>query len=102
MSRLLVIPDLHGRKFWRETLANNIGQIDKVIFLGDYLDPYPEEIEENPDLMECNDFYDSQNLLKMLEDIISLKKNEPNKYILLTGNHTDSYILPILQKYLRD
>ena len=92
MCHLLVIPDLHGRKFWRETIANNIGQVDKVIFLGDYLDPYENEIDENPELMECDDFYDCKNLLKMLEDIISLKKNEPNKYILLTGNHTDSYI----------
>ena len=42
--------------------------------------------------MECQDFYDSQNLLRMLHNIKSLKENEPDKYILLTGNHTDSYI----------
>ena len=90
--KVLIIGDIHGRKFWRQAVANNIDKVDKIIFLGDYLDPYGYEIEENPELMECNDFYDSQNLLKMLEDIISLKKNEPNKYILLTGNHTDSYI----------
>jgi hypothetical protein len=50
------------------------------------------EIEEDTDSMECNDFYDCYNLMNMLNDIISLKKNEPDKYILLTGNHTDSYI----------
>ena len=88
----MIIPDLHGRKFWRQTIVDNIGKVDKVIFLGDYLDPYEDEIEENPELMECEYFGDSKNLLKMLEDIISLKKNEPDKYILLTGNHTDSYI----------
>ena len=90
--KVLVIGDVHGRKFWRKTINNNIGQVDKIIFLGDYLDPYQNEIEENPELMECKYFGDSKNLLKMLENIISLKKNEPNKYILLTGNHTDSYI----------
>ena len=89
---VMIIPDLHGRKFWRQIIADNIGKVDKVIFLGDYLDPYQNEIEENPELMECKYFGDSENLLKMLEDIVSLKKNEPNKYILLTGNHTDSYI----------
>lgn len=88
----LVISDIHGRKFWRQAIANNIDKVDKVIFLGDYLDPYGDEIEENPELMECEYFGDCQSLLKMLEDIISLKKNEPDKYILLTGNHTDSYI----------
>lgn len=90
--KCLIIADVHGRKFWRRAIADNIGNVDKIIFLGDYLDPYENEIDENPELMECNHFYDSQNLLKMLEDIVSLKKNEPNKYILLTGNHSDSYI----------
>lgn len=90
--KLLIIPDLHCRKFWRQTIVNNIGSVDKVIFLGDYLDPYANEINDTPDLMEVENFYDSQNALSMLNDIISLKKNEPNKYILLCGNHTCSYI----------
>lgn len=92
MNKILCIPDIHCRKFWRQCIYNNIEKVDKVIFLGDYLDPYQNEIEENPELMECEYFGDSKNLLKMLEDIISLKKNEPDKYILLTGNHSDSYI----------
>lgn len=92
MSKILCISDIHGRKFWREAITSSIEKVDKVVFLGDYLDPYGDEIEENPELMECEYFGDSKNLLKMLEDIISLKKNEPDKYILLTGNHTDSYI----------
>lgn len=90
--KVLVIPDLHGRKFWRETIQNNIEKVDKIIFLGDYLDPYPYEIEDNPELMECKSSDDAFSLLNMLKDIVSLKKNEPEKYILLTGNHTDSYI----------
>ena len=92
--KILIVPDVHGRKFWRETIYNNLHKVDKVIFLGDYLDPYRNEIDESYKLhnMECEDFEDAQNLLKMLNDIVSLKKNEPEKYILLTGNHTDSYI----------
>jgi len=88
----LVIPDIHGRKFWRKVIADNIGKVDKIIFLGDYLDPYGDEIEENPESMECKYFGDAKSLLNMLNDIVGLKKNEPDKYILLTGNHTDSYI----------
>jgi hypothetical protein len=90
--KILTIPDLHGRKFWRESISNNAENVDKVIFLGDYLDPYPNEIKKYPETMECSDFYDSESLLKILEDIISLKKDNPTKYILLTGNHSDSYI----------
>ena len=92
MSKVLVLPDLHGRKFWRQAISDNIGKVDKVIFLGDYLDPYPNEIDNSRETMECNDFYDVEGLSNMLNDIISLKKNEPKKYILLTGNHTDGYI----------
>lgn len=90
--KILVIPDIHCRNFWRKAIDENIGKVDKVIFLGDYLDPYYNEIEDNPESMEIKDFYDYCSALEMLNDIISLKKNEPNKFILLTGNHTDSYI----------
>ena len=90
--KILCLPDIHCRKFWRQAIADNVGNVDKVIFLGDYLDPYPNEIESNLQLMEVKSFKDSFNALNMLNDIISLKKNEPDKYILLTGNHTDSYI----------
>ena len=92
--KVLVIGDIHCRKFWRQCINNNIEKVEKVVFLGDYLDPYPDEIKAHPELMECKDFYDSQSNLKMLNDIVSLKKDEPDKYILLTGNHTDSYIWP--------
>ena len=92
--KVLVIPDIHSRKFWRQAIANNIDKVGKVIFLGDYLDPYPEEIQMTPELMEINDFYDLEDALNMLNDIVSLKKNESDKYILLCGNHTCSYIWP--------
>lgn len=101
MSKILVIPDVHCRKFWRKVIDENISKVDKVVFLGDYLDPYLEEIHENPELMEVNNFYDSENALKMLEDIVALKKNEPFKYVLLTGNHTDSYIWPTFERATR-
>jgi hypothetical protein len=101
MSKILCIPDIHCRKFWRKPVEIYSDKVDKIVFLGDYLDPYSEEIMMAPELMECNNFYDSQNLLKMLEDIISLKKNEPDKCILLCGNHTCSYIWPKFQAATR-
>lgn len=90
--KVLVIPDIHCRKFWRKTIEENLEKVDKVIFLGDYLDPYEDEIKTHPETMEVEDYYDSYNAIKMLEDIITLKKTYLDKIILLTGNHTDSYI----------
>lgn len=94
MSKLLVLGDIHGRNFWRKAIKENSDKVDRVIFLGDYLDPYGEEMKSNPDSMECDFFGDCDGLLNMLDDIIALKKSDPDKYILLTGNHTDSYIWP--------
>lgn len=71
---IMVIPDIHGRKFWREAIENNLSKVDKVIFLGDYFDPYNESNLE-------------EDIIMMMEHIIKLKLNEPDKYILLIGNH---------------
>jgi len=38
---LIIIPDVHGRGFWRRTVAYFPGA--EFIFLGDYLDPYEDE-----------------------------------------------------------
>lgn len=92
MSKILCIPDVHSRKFWRGIIYNNIEKVDKVVFIGDYLDPYPEEIRADKTLMECESFDDITGNMSMLVDILILKKSNPDKVILLTGNHTDSYI----------
>ena len=43
--KLIIIPDVHGRDFWRKAVEDNPGA--EFIFLGDYLDPYGfEEITE--------------------------------------------------------
>ena len=41
MSDILIIPDVHGRTFWKEPVKNE--EFDHIVFLGDYLDPYPQE-----------------------------------------------------------
>lgn len=76
---ILVIPDVHLRKFWRQCVFDNINKVDKVVFLGDYFDPYNEsDLENDP--------------ISMMQNIIDLKKNESDKYILLIGNHDCHYI----------
>lgn len=44
--------------------------------------------------MECASFYDIDSNIIMLNDIMYLKKSYPEKFILLCGNHTCSYIWP--------
>ena len=77
--KVLVLPDIHGRKFWKKSCAN-IDRYDKVVFLGDYFDPYDfEEIS----IPECIDNF---------KEILDLKRNNPDKVVLLIGNHDEPYI----------
>lgn len=76
-EKLLIVPDVHGRTFWKESVYNWDGNI---VFLGDYLDPYPDEdISFN-------------TALRGLKDIIELKEANPDRITLLLGNHDVHYI----------
>ena len=80
-KKVLIIPDIHGETFWKEPVQKYINQVDRIVFLGDYLDPYrnPHEI--------CNVSF----LLDNLMEIVSLKQANMEKVILLKGNHDYHY-----------
>lgn len=77
--KILIIPDVHGRTFWH-TAKEIIDDVDKVVFLGDYLDPYPEE---NVTLDDA---------LTEFCKILAFKDKYPDKVVLLIGNHDLHYI----------
>lgn len=76
---IIIIPDVHGRDFWRLTVAQ-CEEEDTLIFLDDYLDPYENE------WIYCSDAF------KGLLDIIELKRTNPEKVVLLLGNHDLHYL----------
>ena len=39
---MIIIPDTHCRTFWKDAVRKK-GETEKVIFLGDYLEPYTEQ-----------------------------------------------------------
>lgn len=69
--KILIIPDVHGRKFWREYIND---EFDHIIFLGDYLDPYPGEAT-------------AEEALQEFKDIVNFKNSNLEKVTLLIGNH---------------
>ena len=81
MTKILVIPDLHGRSFWKEPCNNWEG---RIVFLGDYHDPYGEYIDGEPDKAE------SLDNLKELVEFVKNKRNTSN-VICLLGNHDCHY-----------
>lgn len=76
--KILVCPDIHGRLFWR-TALNDIDNIDKVVFLGDYIDPYDFE-------GISVDF-----AINNLKQIIEFARFYSDKVVLLLGNHDLPY-----------
>lgn len=78
MSNWIIIPDVHGRKFWRAAVQGH--EEDKIIFLGDYVDPYDWE------------GISASEAFKELQDIIVFKKEHPDNVILLLGNHDMGYL----------
>ena len=84
----IIIPDVHGRKFWRKAVNGNEDR--RIIFLGDYLDPYPSEGVTYMDA--SNEF----------NDILEFKRLHPDNVTLLLGNHDLGYLDPGICEVRRD
>lgn len=77
---ILVIPDVHGRDFWVEPVQYTLENTDaRIVFLGDFLSPYPGEFEPGFDY--------SRHAIENFKDILDLKKDYPKRITLLLGNH---------------
>ena len=76
-KRILVIPDVHGRTFWKAPVERYLDSVDRIVFLGDYLDPYGQFVPED--------------IFNNLMEIIELKNQNRDKVILLKGNHDQHY-----------
>ena len=78
MSLLSIIPDVHGRRFWRS--AASAAATGPVVFLGDYLDPYGNEGISQDEAFE------------EFQEILLLKDLYPSNVTLLLGNHDLHYV----------
>ena len=78
MKSIILIPDVHGRTFWKEAIPF-VEEGTPCIFLGDYVDPY--ESEGISDL----------DALKNLREILRFARNNQDRVTLLLGNHDLSY-----------
>jgi hypothetical protein len=72
--KIMVIPDVHGRDYWKSFPKD---EFDKIVFLGDYVDSFDKSDEE---------------ILTNLLNIIKYKKDNMDKVELLLGNHDLQYL----------
>ena len=76
---IIIVPDVHGRSFWKRLLKEKIDPGTTIVFLGDYIDPYPRDGVTPEDAIEG------------LKEVIEFAKNNSN-VVLLLGNHDGQYI----------
>lgn len=69
--KILVLGDIHGRTIWKDIIEKE--SPDRVIFLGDYV--------------STHDNISSTQQINNLEEILAYKEDNPDKVILLRGNH---------------
>lgn len=72
--KIAINGDIHGRKFWKKS-EELIDDVDKVVFLGDYLSPYPHE------------GITDEEAIDNFNEILEFKRKYPEKVVLLLGNH---------------
>lgn len=77
--KIITIGDLHGRLHRLNTILSRINweTTDKVVFIGDYVDEFVL-----PD----------HDIIKTLKTVIRLKQEQPDKVVLLLGNHDAMYM----------
>lgn len=77
MKPTIAIGDIHGLATWKTIVENH--PESRIIFLGDYLDPYM--------------YIPNKVLINNLRNIIDLKKERADDVILLLGNHDVHYFV---------
>ena len=75
--KTIICPDVHSRDYYKSLLSNTE---DKIIFLGDYGDPYPHEGLSDDDTIEA------------MMNIFSFAQDNKDRVVLLIGNHDEPYL----------
>ena len=76
--KLIIIPDIHGRGFWRDAVPF-VEQGAPAVFLGDYTDPYAYE------------GITVENAVANFLNLLDFARQHSDRVTLLLGNHDLSY-----------
>lgn len=83
--KLIALGDCHGRLNWKDIVEKELETSDKFLFIGDYFDTHYDETPEQQ--------------LSNFNDIVSFKKANIDKVILLIGNHDMHYLSGVDESY---
>ena len=82
MTNILVIPDIHGRTFWKKPIAHK-KDFDHIVFLGDYFDPYFNVTQQDA----------IENFKELVNSFTEEEINDKVEFLL--GNHDGHYLYDI-------
>ena len=82
MSKILIVPDVHGRDFWIEP-CSHVDDFNKIVFLGDYHDPYTFQVSKE---LSRHRFRD---------DLLPFVLKNREKCVCLFGNHDANYLVGV-------
>ena len=83
MSKIAIVGDVHGRSNW---LKIPFGLYDKVVFMGDYLDPYGGRTSYS-------------ETWEAFQRVLDYKARCPEKVVCLLGNHDQHYMHECFRGY---
>ena len=84
MIKYLILGDIHGRHFWKNPVNDVLENTDaNIVFLGDYLDCYPNDFEVKTNYVD--------SAINNFEEILKTKNKFPERITLLIGNHDCTY-----------
>lgn len=75
MKKIIALGDTHGRPYWKQAVKDN-PDADLFVFIGDYFDSFE---------------YSAAEQIYNFKEIIEFKKENPDKVVLLIGNHDHHY-----------
>lgn len=83
--KIVSIGDIHGSSAWKN-ISIKENDADKFVFIGDYFDSH-------------NGGYSPNRQIENFKDILEFKRQNPNKVILLIGNHDFHYLNGTYETY---
>lgn len=83
--KLIALGDTHGRSKWKEIVEKE-NDADKIIFIGDYFDAK-------------DGGYSANRQIENFKDILEFKRENPNRVVLLIGNHDFHYLDKVDETY---
>jgi len=82
--KIVAMGDTHGRSIWKEIIEKEI-DADKIIFNGDYFD--------------SRERISPEEQIKNFKEILDFKRSNPDKVVLIIGNHDFHYMDGVRETY---